>query len=386
MDLSSPISKETAYDLTGVKEKHLVELFTAAAKRRTAYWGKTLTFSPKVFLPVTNLCRNFCDYCSFRRSPGQVGEWTMTPSEITAALQQGQENNCIEALLCLGDTPETTFKSYAKLLHNWGFESTVDYLYWSAKEALAHNLLPHTNAGILKKDDMVKLREVNVSLGLMLENVSLRLCSKGMPHYRAKDKHPDRRLHMTQQAGELRIPFTSGLLIGIGETRQERIDTLLAIRDLHRAYGHIQEVIVQNFRAKETTPMSEYPEPNAQDIAWTVAVARLILEDEISVQAPPNLNPSTIQTLIAAGINDFGGISPVTPDYINHTHPWPMIDHLRNLCQEMGFSLKPRLPIYERYMTSTWLDASLHEHVQKQSYRLQTLFDVPPQKMGRPAA
>ncbi|MBW1874954.1 MAG: 7,8-didemethyl-8-hydroxy-5-deazariboflavin synthase CofG [Deltaproteobacteria bacterium] len=231
-----PVSDEGAYRLSGLATGALCE---AARTRRDRVWGKTLTFSPKVFLPITNLCRNQCDYCSFRRSPGDPGEWTMSPGEIRAWLQRARVQGCIEALFCLGDTPETGFRDYRTLLRSWGHERTVDYLRWAAEEALAAGLLPHTNAGILSRADMIALRPVNVSLGLMLENVSDRLCEKGMPHHRAPDKRPAKRMQMTREAGELRIPFTSGLLIGIGETVEERVDTILTIRRLHREYGHI---------------------------------------------------------------------------------------------------------------------------------------------------
>lgn len=342
-----PVLEADAHRLAAVETSALCE---AARARRDRAWGNVLTFSPKVFLPVTNLCRNRCDYCSFRRSPGDPGEWTMSPEEIRRSLARARAQGCVEALLCLGDTPESGFQGYRTLLRGWGHERTVDYLRWAAEEALAAGLLPHTNAGILCRDDMMILRNVNVSLGLMLETVSERLCSKGMPHHRAPDKRPAKRIRMTREAGELRIPFTSGLLIGIGETVEERVDTLLAIRALHRRYGHIGEVIVQNFRAHPDTPMGLAQEPSADTVAATVALARLILDDDVSVQAPPNLNPASIDSLIDAGINDFGGISPVTPDYINPQHAWPVLAVLRRACEAKGFALEPRLPVYPRHL------------------------------------
>ncbi len=339
-------------------------LVEAAAMRRDRAWGRALTYSPKVFLPVTNLCRNRCDYCSFRRSPGDAGEWTMTPVEVEDFLAQGREQGCVEALLCLGDTPETGFREYRALLRSWGHERTLDYLAWIGERALAHGLLAHTNAGILSRDDMATLKRVNVSLGLMLETVSERLCEPGMPHHRAPDKRPERRIAMTREAGELRIPFTSGLLIGIGETEQERLDTLLAIRALHRAHGHIQEVIVQNFRAGPQTPMREWPEPARDELARTIALARLVLDDDISVQAPPNLSPEDARYLVRAGVNDFGGISPVTPDFINPGHPWPHLERLGEACSAEGFDLRPRLPIYDSYVERDgFLDRGLAPYV-----------------------
>ncbi|MEM7435608.1 MAG: 7,8-didemethyl-8-hydroxy-5-deazariboflavin synthase CofG [Myxococcota bacterium] len=359
--VASPMSDEDARALASLPTS---DLSAAARTRRDQAWGRVLTYSPKVFLPITNLCRNRCDYCSFRRSPGDPGEWTMSPDEVRSWLARAKAQGCIEALFCLGDTPETGFQEYRALLRSWGHDSTVDYLHWAAEEAIAQGLLPHTNAGILTRDEMTRLRAVNVSLGLMLETVSTRLCEKGMPHHRAPDKRPAKRVAMTREAGELKIPFTSGLLIGIGETQDERIDTLLAIRSLHREYGHIQEVIVQNFRAHPATPMGGNAEPTEEDLARTVALARLVLDDEVSVQAPPNLSPASARALIDAGINDFGGISPVSPDYINPKHPWPLLDRLSVECEQAGFSLEPRLPVYPSHLEAGgFVDPSLRPRV-----------------------
>ena len=365
-----PVSDEGAYRLSELATGALCE---AARARRDRVWGKTLTFSPKVFLPITNLCRNQCDYCSFRRSPGDPGEWTMSPVEVRTWLQRAREQGCIEALFCLGDTPETGFRDYRTLLRSWGHERTVDYLRWAAEEALAAGLLPHTNAGILSRDDMIALRPVNVSLGLMLENVSDRLCEKGMPHHRAPDKRPAKRIQMTREAGELRIPFTSGLLIGIGETIEERVDTILTIRRLQREYGHIGEVIVQNFRSHPDTPMGFATEPTPDELAKTIALARLLLDDDVSVQAPPNLNPASTAALIQSGINDFGGISPVSPDYINPQHPWPYLDRLREACDADGFRLEPRLPVYPSHLdVPGFVDASLRPRIAQLQMELAT--------------
>jgi len=365
-----PVSEEGAYRLSELATGALCE---AARTRRDRVWGKTLTFSPKVFLPITNLCRNQCDYCSFRRSPGDPGEWTMSPGEVRTWLQRAREQGCIEALFCLGDTPETGFRDYRALLRSWGHERTVDYLHWAAEEALAAGLLPHTNAGILSRDDMIALRPVNVSLGLMLENVSDRLCEKGMPHHRAPDKRPAKRIQMTREAGELRIPFTSGLLIGIGETFEERVDTILTIRRLQREYGHIGEVIVQNFRSHPDTPMGFATEPTPDELAATIALARLILDDDVSVQAPPNLNPASTAALIQSGINDFGGISPVSPDYINPQHPWPYLDRLREACDAEGFRLEARLPVYPSHLDAPgFVDVSLRPRIDQLRMELAT--------------
>ncbi len=295
----------------------------------------------------------------------------MTPEEIIGWLDRARALGCTEALLCLGDTPETGFDSYRRTLASFGHGSTVDYLCWAATEALERGLLPHTNAGLLDAAAMSRLRRVNVSLGLMLESTSTRLCERGGPHHGAPDKAPAKRLRMHREAGALRIPFTSGVLLGIGETRSERIDTLRAIREVHAEHGHIQEVIVQNFRAHAGTPMAGVPEPDDAELAWTVAVARLLLPDDVAVQAPPNLNPGALSLLLDAGVNDLGGISPLTPDYINPDHAWPHIDRLRDACADRGFDLRRRLPIYDRFAERPgWLDPTLRDAVDAARARL----------------
>jgi 7,8-didemethyl-8-hydroxy-5-deazariboflavin synthase CofG subunit len=346
-------------------------LLSTAAARRDRTWGRTLTYSPKVFLPVTNLCRDRCTYCTFRKDPDDPDAWTMRPEEIQAWSERGRRMGCVEALMCLGDKPELAFRGYRALLAELGHRTTAEYVERACEIALAAGLLPHTNAGILTRDEMARLRPLNVSLGLMLENVSPRLRERGQVHQWAPDKDPTVRLRMLREAGELRIPFTTGLLIGIGETMAERVDTLVAIRDLHRAYGHVQEVIVQNFRAKPTIPLADAPEPDAFDLARTIAVARLLLDDDVSVQAPPNLSPDDHLLLISAGLNDWGGISPLTPDYVNPEAPWPHVQALASVCAAAGHHLQPRLPIYDGYVASSdWLDARLRPAVAHATIRL----------------
>jgi FO synthase len=285
----------------------------------------------------------------------------MNHDEVSGWLERGRVHGCIEALFCLGDKPERAFGRYRKALATLGHETTVDYLMWAAERALELGLLPHTNAGILSRADMERLKRVNVSLGLMLENVSPRLCEPGMPHHRAPDKRPSVRIRMLEQAGELAIPFTTGILIGIGETRRERVESLLAIRELHRRFGHIQEVIVQNFTPRPDIPLADALEPDDVEMAHAVCMARLILDPDVSLQSPPNLNPRRTALLLRSGINDFGGISPVTPDYINLRHPWPHLEQLASACHAEGFTLGPRLPIYERYRERAgFLDPALH--------------------------
>lgn len=347
---STPLSRAEALSLAEVDADALPALMEAAAQRRDRLFGRTLTFSPKVFLPLTNLCSNRCAYCSFRRSPGDAGAHTMAHGEVEHVLQAAAGQGCMEALVCIGDKPERGFGRYRLQLAQRGHRDTVEFVAWTSQRALHHGLLPHTNAGVLERGDMQRLRLSNVSLGLMLESVSDRLCRAGMAHHRAPDKRPALRLKMIREAGELRVPFTTGILLGIGETPRERVLSLLAIRALHRAHGHIQEVIVQNYAPGGCSPAPGCAEPSDLDMARTVSLARLILDDDVSVQAPPNLNPARTVLLLAAGINDFGGISPLTPDYINPDYPWPNVAQLARQCAQRGFSLQPRLPIYPRFM------------------------------------
>jgi len=367
----APLDDASALALADATGTELEALLERASALRDAVWGRTLTFSPKVFLPLTNLCRNRCDYCSFRKSPGDPGAWTMSHAQVVEWLDRAREQGCVEALFCLGDKPEGAFAAYRDELGQIGHASTVEYLRWAAEAALERGLLPHTNAGVLSHADMTALRPVNASLGLMLENISPRLCEKGMAHHRAPDKRPAVRMKMMREAGELRIPFTTGILLGIGETRLERVQSLLAIAELQREHGHIQEVIIQNFTARPEIAMADAPEPEALEMAHAVALARLILPAEVSVQAPPNLNPTRTALLIRAGINDFGGISPVTPDYINPRNPWPHLATLFDACATEGFELRPRLPVYPRYVAEPgWLDPALAGSVAAQAARL----------------
>ncbi len=327
-------------------QRPLDELLEAAAALRT---GRRLTYSRKVFLPVTNLCRDRCSYCTFRKGSRDPKAHTMTPEEIRSQSRRATQAGCKEALMCLGDRPETAYPSYARLLDSYGAASTAAYVEQACRLALEEGLLPHTNAGVLTREEMQLLQPVNVSLGLMLENVSDRLCGPGGPHASAPDKRPEVRLKMLREAGELGIPFTTGLLIGIGETAEERVDTLLAIRELSEQYGHIQETIVQPFRSKPDTPMAAAGEPDDEELARTVAMARLILGPRANLQAPPNLSPSGHRLLIRAGLNDWGGISPVTRDFINPEAPWPHLAELARTCEQEGFILAERLAVYPEH-------------------------------------
>ena len=345
------LSAEEGYTLINCADEDVPSVLAAAGELRDRHKGRTVTYSRKVFLPVTNLCRDRCSYCTFRKDPRDPEAWTMTPDELLDWIERGKVQGCKEALMCLGDKPELAYSGYRATLAGFGHQNTTEYIYRACKIALAQGLLPHTNAGVLSYDEMKWLKEVNVSLGLMLENISPRLRQRGMAHFSAPDKDPVVRVRMLREAGELEIPFTTGILIGIGETREECVDSLLAIRDIHREYGHIQEVIVQNFRAKPGTRMAHAPEPESLEMAKTVAVARLLLGGQMNLQAPPNLSPHDHKLILRAGINDWGGISPVTKDYVNPEAAWPHLVILAQTCQEEGFTLRERLAIYPEYIT-----------------------------------
>ena len=314
--------------------------------------GRTITFSAKVFVPLTTLCRDYCRYCTFRRDPGEPGARTLLPEDVVALAQAGARLGAKEALFSLGDKPEARFAEHRAFLKSRGHRTTLEYLREVCAVTLAASaLLPHANPGLMGERDLVALREVNVSMGLMLETVADRLQAPGMAHDAAPDKAPLRRLKTIALAGKHGIPFTTGILIGIGETPRERVDALAAIRDLHERYGHIQEVIVQNFRAKARIPMREAPEPTLDDLLRTIAVARLMLGPDVNVQAPPNLSAGVYPRLLAAGLNDWGGVSPLTLDHINPEQPWPALRELRRATESLGFALRERLAIYPEYAT-----------------------------------
>jgi len=373
-----PLERDDAIRLLISTDAELEELSACAAELRDRSKGAVVTYSPKVFLPITNLCRDRCRYCTFRKDPWDDGAWTMTEEEVRDWSRRGSDLGCREALMCLGDRPETAFRQYRALLALLGHASTIDYVYRCCEISLEEGLWPHTNAGVMTAAELALLKPVNVSMGLMLENVSPRLRARGGPHHAAPDKDPVVRLRTIAAAGERRIPFTTGILIGIGETLEERADSLLAIRDLQDRYGHIQEVIVQNFRRKPEIPMRDAPEPGDLEIARTVAAARLILGGEMNLQAPPNLNPTAIRRLLRAGINDWGGISPLTADYVNPEAPWPHVEKLAGTCAEEGFVLRPRLPIYPEFIEREgFVDPSLLPAVRAEQRTLSSGNEAP---------
>ncbi len=329
----------------------LAELMEEAAALRDAGHGRVMSYSRKVFIPLTKLCRDVCHYCTFAEKPRVGRAAYLSPDEVLAIARAGAKAGCTEALFTLGDKPELRWRQAREALAEMGHASTIEYLVAMCDLVLRETgLLPHANPGVMDKAELLALRDVTASQGIMLESTSERLCAPGGVHHGSPDKHPAIRLAVLNQAGEARIPFTTGILIGIGETRAERLEALHAIAKSHAHYGHVQEVIIQNFRAKPRTKRAEAPEPDLDDLLWTIASARIILGAEANIQAPPNLSPGTYPSLIAAGINDWGGISPVTPDHVNPEAPWPAIATLADKTASMGKVLVQRLPAYPAYL------------------------------------
>ncbi|MGA2002184.1 MAG: 7,8-didemethyl-8-hydroxy-5-deazariboflavin synthase CofG [Terriglobales bacterium] len=347
--VAGPISRETACRFLRAGDDLLPDLLAAAQAVRAQFKPGVVTYSRKVFLPLTNLCRDYCGYCTFRRDPGQAGAHTMRPDEVMEVVRAGERMGCTEALFSLGDKPELLFPEMREELQRLGYRSTLHYLEGICEKVLREStLLPHPNPGLMSAEWLERLARVAPSLGLMLETTSMLLLAKNAAHDNAPDKEPAKRLHVIEDAGRRQIPFTTGILIGIGETLEERVDTLVAIRDLRDRYGHIQEVIVQNFRAKPSTPMAAWPEPGRNEMLRTLAVARLLMP-MMNIQAPPNLSDPHYADLLDGGINDWGGVSPLTPDFINPEKPWPHLDQLEQRTEAKGFRLQQRLPVYSEF-------------------------------------
>ena len=349
-----------------IEPSDLDELLEAAAARRDAAHHDVISYSRKVFIPLTQLCRDVCHYCTFAHAPRAGVKPYLSIDEVIEIARQGKAAGCKEALFTLGDKPELRYRAARDELNRLGHESTLSYLAEAAGAVFEQTgLLPHINAGIMTEDDLKALRKLSVSQGIMLETASERLSAKGGPHFGSPDKLPSVRLQTIKTAGQQAVPFTSGILIGIGETRLERLDALFALRDLNDAHGHIQEIIIQNFRPKADTRMANMPAPSVEDHLWTIAVARLIFEPEMNIQAPPNLSPGALAPLVAAGINDWGGVSPVTPDHVNPEAPWPHLRLLEAATNATGKRLVERLAIYPAFArrTSRWVDTKLQKPV-----------------------
>ncbi len=358
--LDRRLSHEEAYALASSAD--LQALMREAAVRRDAAHGGVITYSRKVFIPLTQLCRDVCHYCTFAHAPRKGERAYLTLAQVLAIARAGVAAGCKEALFTLGDKPELRYRVAREELEQLGHETTLSYLAAAARAVFDETgLLPHTNPGVLDATSIAALRKVAVSQGLMLESASERLCERGGPHFGSPDKRPAVRLETIRLAGEAGVPITTGLLIGIGETRAERIDSLLELRDLNDRYGHIQEIIIQNFRPKPGTRMASAPAPELEEHLWTIAIARLLFEPAMNIQAPPNLSPGFLGRLIDAGINDWGGVSPVTPDHVNPEAPWPQLDILAHVTETAGKALVERLAIYPAYVRQMerWLDPGL---------------------------
>ncbi len=344
------INREDIIDIYEKSIKNSNELFFTAQKLRIKNKKNTVTFSKKAFFNIINLCKDTCSYCTYKSEPEEEKISLMSKKQIKELLQLAKKYTCVEALFVTGEQPEKKYSEARNWLKENGFKSTVEYLIHSSEEALELGLFPHTNAGNLNYDEMKELKKTNVSMGIMLENVSERLTKKGMPHYLAASKKPQTRLKILENSGKLGIPMTTGILVGIGETIEEIIDSILAIKELHKKYGNIQEVILQNFQPKPDTIMKDSPSANEEYFKKIVALSRIVMP-EMNIQIPPNLSPRSYQSFLEVGINDWGGISPLTPDFVNPEFSWPEISKVEDYSKKAGFDLKCRFPIYPEFFS-----------------------------------
>ena len=366
MNTAVRIDRAEASSFLAAEGDALDSLARRARRMTDAGSGTVVSYSPKVFVPLTRLCRDVCHYCTFAKAPRQLDDAYLSADEAVALCRDGAAIGCKEALLTLGDRPETRYRAARDWLAAHGFADTIDYLAHVAERIVNETgLLPHVNSGVLSEAEYARLRRWAPSMGIMLENAAERLGEPGMPHHGSPDKRPSIRLASIAAAGRMRVPLTSGILIGIGETRAERIDALLLLREMHDAHGHLQEILVQNFRAKLGTRMAGALEPSIDELRWTVAIARLVFGPEMPIQAPPNLSPGGLRALLHAGINDWGGLSPLTPDHINPEAPWPDIAVLDNETAAAGRVLQQRLTVHPRYVreAARWIDPNLHARV-----------------------
>jgi FO synthase len=339
-------------------ETDAAALFSEARRMRDEGHGRTVTYSRKVFVPVTTLCRDRCTYCTFAKPPGAGGTY-LTPDEVMAVVRAGERRGCTEALLTLGDRPEDRWPEARRFLAGEGHDTTAGYVCALAERIVAETgVLPHANPGLMDEATMQRLRRSSPSLGLMLENISPRLMEPGMPHHDCPDKDPAARMETIALAGRLRIPFTTGILIGIGETPAEIVDSIFALADLHRQKGHLQEIIVQNFSPKADTRMRAVEPPDPRHVATATALVRWVFGPAMNVQVPPNLSED-FSVFLDAGINDWGGVSPITIDWVNPEAPWPHLSHLEEVSTGAGFELRRRLPVYPEFISDAWIDPGL---------------------------
>lgn len=358
------INRDQALYLIDLEYNELLRLLLCASEIRNTGKGNILSYSKNVFVPVTRLCRDRCGYCTFKIEP-EEGELLIPPDEVLEIARKGANLGCTELLFVTGDKPELKYHVYREALIEIGFDTTAEYLIDLSKKGLKENILPHTNLGLSTTDELIQFRETNPSMGLMLENISQRLLYDGGAHHGCPDKVPKLRMNTMELAGELDIAWTTGILVGIGETPEESIDSLFALKRLNDEYGHIQEVIIQNFSPKVGIRMENQPSPEFVDMIKLVAVSRLIFGKDMNIQVPPNLNLDTYPYFTLAGINDLGGVSPITIDYVNPEAPWPQIDRMEDMCRENGFELRERLPVYPEFINDKYIVNELINIVNK---------------------
>ena len=356
------INRKEALYLVNIERNEIPYLLLTASKLRDRGKGEVLTYSKNVFVPLTQICRNHCGYCTFKYEPGE-GPLFMSPDEVLDMAKKGAELGCTELLFVTGDKPELKYPIYKEALQKLGYESTADYLIAMGEAGLKENIFPHTNLGLATSEELVQFRGSNPSMGLMLENISTRLLKKGQAHYRCPDKVPKLRMKTMELAGELRIPWTSGILVGIGETWEERVQSLFALKELNDEYGHLQEIIIQNFSPKPGIIMEKYPPPSFVEMLKLVAISRLLFGEGMNIHIPPNINPETYPLFIHAGINDLGGVSPVTIDYVNPEAPWPKLEIMQDMVEELGFTLRERLPVYPEFIEGEFIDKDVLKRV-----------------------
>ncbi len=365
------VTREDALYLTELFPREVPFLLLAASAIRNRSKGKTVTYSKNVFVPLTQLCRDRCGYCTFKTEP-EEGTLFMTPQEVVDMAEKGAKAGCTELLFVTGDKPELAYKAYRDALGEIGYETTAEYLIDMGKTGLERGIFPHTNLGLSTPQELSGFRKSNPSMGLMLENISERLLRKGNAHHGCADKVPKLRMETMQHAGELSIPWTSGILVGIGETFEERIDSLYALSELSGMYGHLQEIIIQNFSPKEGIKMVEYPPADFLEMLKTVAISRLIFGGNMNIQIPPNLNNRNFTFYLTAGINDLGGVSPLTIDYVNPEAPWPQVERMQREVSALGYELRERLPVYPEYIDERWIDpyvlGKVRERVDERGY------------------
>jgi len=360
------ISKNQAVEFLRQNRLDVVEIWRESAQSiATRVYQRQITFTTNIFIPLTFLCRNACHYCGYRQSIVPKSQEYMKPEKIETIIARAKHLKVTEVLITMGDKPEKKYSSAKKWLKQYGFDSTIEYAYFVAEKALKNELLPHINAGTVTFDELAQLREVSASIGLMLENISLRLTHPGFPHDQSPDKNPKERMQTITSAGKLKIPFTSGILVGIGESLEEIVDSLFALKKVHQEYQHLQEVIIQNFHPQKGSVMANSPSPSIELMEKILIVARHILPPEISIQIPPNLVKNCEHRLIVAGMSDWGGISTISPDYINPDHTWPSISKLEQITQEAGYHLHERLPVYPRYINLEWLSPQIYKLIKQ---------------------